>query len=107
MAFLLRLFSKNALFVFFLFLQIIALVLMFTRSSMQQSYVAAKSAAFNSWVSGYIDEGTSYLKLKQVNQKLVNQNKALMVQLYGKQNAQPAKFVKVIDTAKGGQIYTR
>ncbi|MBC7556982.1 MAG: rod shape-determining protein MreC [Chryseobacterium sp.] len=106
MAFLLRLFSKNALFVFFIFLQVTALVLMFTRDSMQQSYIAAQSAAFNSWVSGYIDEGASYLKLKQVNENLVSQNKALMEEVYGKQNGQNPKFVKVIDTARGGQIYT-
>lgn len=106
MAFLLRLFSKNALFVFFIFLQIIALVLMFTRNTMQQSYLAAQSAAFNSWVSGYIDQGASYLKLKQVNEDLVQQNKALMQELYGKQAGEKAKFVKVIDTTKVGQIYT-
>ena len=106
MAFLLRLFSKNALFVFFIFLQVTALVLMFTRNSMQQSYIAAQSAAFNSWVSGYIDEGASYLKLKQVNENLVSQNKALMEEVYGKQNGQNPKFVKVIDTVRGGQIYT-
>lgn len=106
MAFLLRLFSKNALFVFFIFLQIIALVLMFTRNTMQQSYLAAQSAAFNSWVSGYIDQGASYLKLKQVNEDLVKQNKALMQELYGKQAGEKAKFVKVIDTSKVGQIYT-
>jgi rod shape-determining protein MreC len=39
----------------------------------------------NSWVSGYIDEGVSYLKLKQINEDLVAQNKALMVELYGKE----------------------
>lgn len=106
MAFLLRLFTKNALFVFFLVLQITALVLMFTRNSMQQSYIAAQTAAFNSWVSGYIDEGASYLALKQVNDGLVKQNKALMEQIYGKENAADPKFIKVTDTAKGGQIYT-
>jgi rod shape-determining protein MreC len=42
---------------------------------MQQSWVSAQTAALNSWVSGYIDEGTSYLKLKQINQDLVAQNK--------------------------------
>lgn len=106
MAFLLRLFTKNALFVFFIFLQIIALVLVFTRNSMQQSFVAAQSAALNSWVSGYIDEGASYLKLKQVNEALVAQNKQLMLQLYGAQNGQTPHNVRVIDTAKGQQIYT-
>lgn len=101
-----RLFSKNATFVFFIFLQIIALVLMFTRNSMQQSYIAAQTAAVNSWVSGKIDKGTTYLKLNQVNQDLVKQNKALMEQIYGNSATKSPRFVRVIDTAKGGQIYT-
>jgi rod shape-determining protein MreC len=54
---------------------------------MQRSWIAGQSAAFNSWVSGYIDEGVSYLKLKQINEDLVAQNKALMVELYGKAGA--------------------
>lgn len=52
---------------------------------MQQSYLAAKTAAFNSWMSGYIDEGASYLKLKQTNEDLVKQNKQLLLELYGKE----------------------
>jgi rod shape-determining protein MreC len=48
----------------------------------------------NSWVSGYIDEGVSYLKLKQINEDLVAQNKALMVELYGKQGAKNPVFKK-------------
>lgn len=106
MAFLLRLFSKNALFVFFLFLQIIALVLMFTRNSMQQSFIAAQTAAVNSRVSGYIDAGASYLKLKQTNEDLVKQNKILLEQVYGKDVTKYPKIIRVTDTAKGGQIYT-
>ncbi|WP_103913678.1 rod shape-determining protein MreC [Halpernia humi] len=106
MAFLMRLFSKNATFVFFIFLQIIALVLMFTRNSMQQSYIAAQTAAVNSWVSGNIDKGTSYLKLNQVNQDLVKQNKMLMEEVYGKSDSKTPNFGKVIDSAKGHQIYT-
>ncbi|WP_294213998.1 rod shape-determining protein MreC [uncultured Chryseobacterium sp.] len=106
MGFLLRLFSKNALFVFFIFLQIIALVLIFSKNAMQQSWIAGQTAAFNSWVSGYIDEGVSYLKLKQINEDLVTQNKALMTQLYGKDGAQKPLFRKVHDTLGGGQIYT-
>ncbi len=106
MGFLLRLFSKNALFVFFLFLQIIAVVLIFSKNSMQQSWLAGQTAAFNSWVSGYIDEGVSYLKLKQINEDLVAQNKALMTQLYGKNGAKNPLFRKVHDTIGGGQIYT-
>jgi len=104
--YLLRLFSKNGLFMFFLFLQITALVLIFSRNSMQQSWISAQTAAFNSWVSGYIDEGTSYLKLKQVNEDLVAQNKILMQELYGKEGAEKPVFRKVHDTIGGGQIYT-
>ena len=106
MGFLLRLFSKNGLFVFFIFLQLIALVLIFSRNSMQQSWFAGQSAAFNSWVSGYIDQGTSYLKLKQINDQLVAQNKSLMVELYGKNTVANPEFRKVHDTIGGGQIYT-
>lgn len=106
MGFLLRLFSKNGLFVFFIFLQAVALVLIFSRNSMQQSWLAGQTAAFNSTVSGYIDEGTSYLKLKQTNEQLVAQNKLLMEQLYGKQGAKNPIFRKVHDTIGGGQIFT-
>ena len=106
MGFLLRLFSKNGLFVFFIFLQLIAIVLIFSRNSMQQSWIAGQSAAFNSWVSGYIDEGASYLKLKQTNEQLVAQNKMLMTQLYGKGAEKLPEFRKVHDTVGGGQIYT-
>lgn len=106
MGFLLRLFSKNGLFVFFIFLQIISLVLIFSRNSMQQSWIAAQSAAFNSWISGYIDEGASYLKLKQINDELVAQNKILMEQVYGKNASEIPQFRKVHDTIGGGQIYT-
>ena len=73
---------------------------------MQQSFVAARTAAFNSWISGYIDEGTSYLKLKQINEGLVTQNKALMLQLYGKDKVKNPSFRRVYDTIGGGQIYT-
>ncbi|RQO39280.1 rod shape-determining protein MreC [Chryseobacterium sp. KBW03] len=106
MGFLLRLFSKNTLFVFFIFLQIIALVLIFSRNAMQKSWVAGQTAAFNSWVSGYIDEGVSYLKLKQINEDLVVQNKALMTELYGKDGTKNPVFKRVHDTIGGGQIYT-
>ena len=106
MGFLLRLFSKNGLLMFFIFLQIIALALIFTRNSMQKSWMAAQVTAFNSFVSGYIDEGASYLQLKQTNQKLVEQNKALMKQVYGKDASNIPMFRKVHDTIGGGQIYT-
>ncbi|WP_124641362.1 MULTISPECIES: rod shape-determining protein MreC [Amniculibacterium] len=106
MGFLLRVFSKNSFFMFFLLLQLLAIVLIFSRNSMQQSWMAAQTAAFNSWVSGYIDEGASYLKLKQVNEELVAQNKQLMQELYGKQTAKTPVFKKVHDTIGGGQIYT-
>lgn len=106
MAFLIRLFTKNGLFLFFLFLQLISISLIFSRNSMQQSFLAAQTTAFNAWVSGYIDEGTSYLKLKQINEDLVAQNKSLMLQLYGKDPYHQPRFVKVQDTIGGGQIYT-
>lgn len=73
---------------------------------MQKSWVAGQSAALNSRVSGYIDEGVTYLKLKQINEDLVAQNKALMVELYGKEGAKNPVFKRVHDTLGGGQIYT-
>ena len=73
---------------------------------MQQSWVAGQTAAFNSWVSGYIDEGASYLKLKQINDQLVAQNKNLMAQVYGRNSSATPEFRKVYDTIGGGQIYT-
>jgi rod shape-determining protein MreC len=106
MSFLLRLFSKNGLLMFFLLLQIIALVLIFSRNSMQQSWLAAQVVAFNSSVSGVVDEGASYLQLKEINQKLVDQNKDLMEQVYGKDAAKIPVFRKVHDTIAGGQIFT-
>lgn len=90
----------------FLLLQIIATVLIFSKNSMQQSWIAAQTASFNSWISGYIDQGTAYLRLKQINEELVAQNKALMVELYGKQKGGKPQFRKVHDTLGGGQIYT-
>ncbi len=106
MAYLLRLFSKNGLFAFFIFLQMIAVILIFTRNSMQQSFVAAQASAFNAWVSGYIDEGASYLKLKQVNEDLVAQNKLLMEKLYGQDSTAIPKYTLIKDTLGGGQVYT-
>lgn len=102
----LRFFSKNALFVFFLGLQLVALCLIFTRNSVQRSFLAGQVAGFNSWVSGYIDEGTNYLKLKEMNEELVAQNKYLMQQLYGEQSLSQPKIYKVSDSIKGGQNYT-
>ena len=106
MAFIIRLFSKNGLFLFFLFLQLTSISLIFSRNSMQQSFIAAQTTAFNAWISGYIDEGTSYLKLKQINEELVAQNKSLMQQVYGKDPFKQPKYVKVNDNIEGGQIYT-
>lgn len=73
---------------------------------MQQSFAAGQATAFNAWVSGYIDQGTSYLKLKQINEDLVAQNKALMAQVYGKGQSSNPQFRRVTDTIGGGQIYT-
>lgn len=101
-----RLFSKNSLFFFFLLLQLIALVLVFSRGTMQKSWLAGKTTAINSTVTGYIDEGTSYLKLKEINESLTAQNKALLEELYGKQGTAKAAFRRVHDTLDGGQIFT-
>lgn len=101
-----RFFTKNALFTFFVFLQIVSVILIFTKNSMQRSFIAAQVSVFNSWVSGYIDEGTSYLKLKQVNEDLVAQNKALMEQLYGVDSMAIAKVSMIKDTVGEGQSYT-
>ena len=73
---------------------------------MQQSFAAGQATVFNAWVSGYIDQGTSYLKLKQINEDLVAQNKALMAQVYGKGQSGNPQFRRVTDTIGGGQIYT-
>jgi len=61
--------------------------------------------AVNSWVSGYIDEGADYLKLKQINDELVAQNRQLMIQLYGEDPGSEPRFVRVDDRLKGKQIY--
>ena len=106
MGFFSRLFSKNGLFFFFLGLQTVALVLIFTRNNVQRSWLAAQTSAFHSWVTGYIDEGASYLKLKEINKQLVAQNKALMLELYGKGWDKAPQFRRVHDTLGGGQIYT-
>ena len=73
---------------------------------MQQSWLAGQTTAFNAWVSGYIDEGASYLKLKQTNEDLVRQNKQLMQELYGKDALKTPVFRRVHDTIGGGQIFT-
>lgn len=103
MGVLLNFFSKNSLFLFFLLLQIVSGVLIFTKNAMQKSWIAAQTSAFNAWVSGYIDEGASYLKLKQVNEDLIAQNKQLMEQLYGKQHATLPKNVRMEDSISGGK----
>ena len=106
MSFLIRFFTKNALFAFFVFLQIISVILIFTKNSMQRSFIAANVAVFNAWVSEYIDEGANYLTLKQVNEDLVMQNKLLMQQLYGKDSMSIAKVYLIKDTLQKGQTYT-
>lgn len=106
MSFLLRFLSKNGFVTFFVFLELIAVVLVFTKNSMQHSFIAAQASVFNSWVSGYIDEGTNYLKLKQVNEDLAAQNKKLMEQLYGTDSMAVAKVSVVKDTLNSGQVYT-
>lgn len=84
MGYIIKFLTKNLLFVFFLILQLISLTLIFSKNSMQRSFLAGKVAIVNSWISESIDEGASYLKLKNINNQLVLQNKFLMEQLYGK-----------------------
>jgi len=106
MGFLIRLFSRRGFFLFFIFLEVVAIVLIFRKNAIQQSFIAAKTSAINSAVSGYIDEGTSYLKLRQINQDLVAQNKALMLQLYGRDTLSSPTELEIDDTQKGQQIYS-
>lgn len=106
MGFLIRLFAKRGFFLFFVFIEAIAVVLIFRKNAIQQSFIAAQTSAINSAVSGYIDEGTSYLKLRQINQDLVSQNKALMLQLYGRDSMSVPVQENIDDTENGQQIYT-
>lgn len=106
MSFLLRFLEKNGVVSFFVVLQILSITLIFTQNTMQRSFIAAQVSAFNSWVSGYIDEGASYLKLKQVNEDLVAQNKYLMQKLYGKDSMAVARVSMIKDTLNYGQSYT-
>lgn len=106
LSFVWRFLERNSLGTFFVFLQLVSVVLIFSRNSMQRSFVAAHASAFNAFVSGYIDEGASYFRLKQVNEDLTAQNKMLMQQLYGKKKTTEAKFVHVDNTFTEGQSYS-
>ena len=101
----LRFLSKNTTFLFFLILQCISIALIFSKNVMQKSWLAGQVATFNAWVSGYIDVGSSYLKLKEINEGLTRQNKALMEQLYGKEYRTLARTINMNDSIKGGQVY--
>ncbi len=105
MGFLIRVFTKNKMFLFFLLLQIIAVMLIFSKNSMQKSWIAGQTNAFNAWVSGRINEGTSYLQLKEINEQLTAQNKSLMIQLYGTKGNQIPKIQEVRDSI-GQQSYS-
>ena len=80
--------------------------MMFSKNSIQQSWYIAQISSFNSYLTKKLDEGTYYLKLKDINNDLVKQNKQLLQQVYGKQTGEIPKFRKVHDTLGGGQIYT-
>ncbi len=101
-----RFISKNSFLLLFLFLEGLSLFFIFSQNSLQRSWIAAQFTAVNSWVNGYINQGTSYLRLKEDNQKLINQNKQLMLALYGKSLSGAPQFRKVYDTLGGGQIFT-
>lgn len=106
MSFILRFLEKNGLVSFFIGLQALSILLIFSQNAMQRSFVAAQVSAFDAWVSGYIDEGANYLKLKQVNEDLVAQNKYLMQKLYGKDSMAVARVSIIKDTLNYGQSYT-
>lgn len=106
MSILWRFIVKNGLLAFFVFLQMVSIIFIFTKNVMQRSFVAANVSALNSWVSEYIDEGASYLKLKQVNEDLVAQNKFLMKRLYGYDHVSVPKNVIVKDSLQKGLTYT-
>lgn len=106
MSILWRFIAKNGLLAFFVFLQMVSIMFIFTKNVMQRSFVAANVSALNSWVSEYIDEGASYLKLKQVNEDLVAQNKFLMKRLYGYDHVSLPKNVIVKDSLQKGLTYT-
>lgn len=106
MSFILRFLAKNGLLVFFAFLQIISWILIFTKNSVQRSIISAHISAVNSWASGYIDEGANYLKLSQVNEDLVAQNKMLMQQLYGKNDGGVSRQSFFKNVPEQGQSYS-
>lgn len=106
MLLLIKIFTRYRFLVFFLFLQGVALGLVFSRNAMQESWLAAQTANLSGLISGYVSEGTSYLSLKKENEVLMRQNKALMSQLYGHQRQTMPAFRRVSDTLGGGQVYT-
>lgn len=106
MAALLRFFSRNGLFIFFILLEAISLVLIFSQNSLQKTFLARQTTAISSWIAEYVDEGVSYLKLKEVNNDLTKQNRMLLQQLYGKDFSSRAVLRKVVDTSGAGQTYT-
>lgn len=105
MSFIYRFLVKNSVAVFFIFLQVISIVLIFSKNSMQRSFLASNVSVINAFVAGVVDEGTSYLKLKQVNEDLVAQNKELMYQLYGKVESDTVKLRRVNNISEG-QTYS-
>lgn len=98
--------KKNRLLLLFIGLAATSLFLFFSKNHLQRTWLASQITGFNAWVSGYIDEGTSYLKLKENNEKLVLQNKRLMAELFKRQQSGTPSFRRVFDSAGGGQIFT-
>jgi len=106
MNFLIRLFAKNGFLIFFIFLQTLAMILIFRKNSMQQTFIAAKSSALVATAYSYINEGADYLKLKKINEELVLHNKILLSELYGGTYSGEPKPVKVNKYNDGEQSYT-
>jgi len=106
MNFLIRLFAKNGFFIFFIFLQTLAVILIFRKNSMQQTFIAARSSALSASIYSYINEGTDYLKLKKINEELVLHNKILLSELYDKDSLNVSNSVEVKKHSDSKQSYT-
>jgi len=104
MNFLIRLFAKNGFLIFFIFLQALAVILIFRKNSMQQTFIAAKSSALMASAYSHVNELTDYLKLKKINDELISHNKILLTELYGKDHSLESNIVRKHDDSE--QSYT-
>jgi len=103
---LIRLFAKNGILIFFILLQTLAIILIFRKNSMQQTFIAAKSSALAASIYSYINEGTDYLKLKKINEELLSHNKILLSELYKVDSPNESNSVKIKKYNDNEQSYT-